>query len=177
MLIKTETFIGVSEELSRSEHAYVLPPFVQPDHVLGLVEAINNLTGTVDPMYLGDLLGEKIDLLPHVIDVASHLGLIEVLENGNVRLTQLGKEIADGDVQIVKERMRRIIDKIEPFRTIIKVLRRKKRITVEEFMEIAERFYPYNTTKAVKTILEWGAFAELFRMSPDDEYVFITQQS
>lgn len=119
-------------------------------------------------------VGKKIDLLPNVIDVASHLGLIDVLENGNVRLTQLGKEIVDGNVQRVKERMRMIIDKIEPFRTITKVLRRKKRIIVEEFMEIAERFYPYNTTKAVKTILEWGAFAELFRMIPDDEYVFIT---
>lgn len=164
--------------MSSSDRTYVLPCNVEPDHVLGLLEAIYSLGDDVDPMYLGDILREQVDRLPHVIDVASSLGLVEVKKGGNIKLTQLGAEIAKGHVQHVKSRLSKVVDSIEPFKTIISALRNRKRLTVDEFMKILTRFYPYNTQEAARTVFQWGAFLGLFKMSPDDRYVqFISKRS
>jgi len=158
--------------LSSSEHSYVLPHNAQLDQVLGLLEAIYSLGDSVDPMNLGDLLGEQIDTLPHIIDVASSLRLVEVVENGNIKLTKLGLEIVKGHVRHVKSKLREVIDSIEPFKTIINELKAKKRLRVEEFIDIVTRFYPRNTQEAMNTLLQWGAFLGLFKMSPDDKYIY-----
>ncbi len=158
--------------MSSSEHSYVLPHNAQLDQVLGLLEAIHSLGDSVDPMNLGDLLGEQIDMLPHIIDVASSLRLVEVVENGNIKLTQLGLEIVKGHVRHVKSKLREVIDNIEPFKTIINELKAKKRLRVEEFIDIVTRFYPRNTREAMNTLLQWGAFLGLFKMSSDDKYIY-----
>jgi len=158
--------------LSSSERSCILPYNVQPDHVLGFLEAIYSLGDSVDPMNLGDLLGEQVDILPHVIDVASSLRLVEVKENGDIKLTKLGVEIVKGHVQLVKSKLRDIIENIEPFKTIISELKAKKRLTIEEFTEILTRFYPHSTREAINTLLQWGAFLGLFKMSPDDKYIY-----
>ncbi|MCC6034906.1 MAG: AAA-associated domain-containing protein [Desulfurococcaceae archaeon] len=162
--------------MSSSEHIYILPHNVQPDHVLGFLEAIYSLGDSVDPMNLGDLLGEQVDILPHVIDVASSLKLIEVKENGNIKLTKLGVEVVKGHVQLVKSKLRDVIENIEPFKTIINKLKAKKKLTVEEFTEISTRFYPHNTREAINTILQWGAFLGLFKMSTDDKYIYLIKK-
>ncbi len=158
--------------MSSSERSYILPYNVQPDHVLGFLEAIYSLGDSVDPMNLGDLLGEQVDILPHVIDVASSLRLVEVKENGDIKLTKLGVEVVRGHVQLVKSKLRDVIENIEPFKTIISELKAKKRLTVEEFTEISARFYPHSTREAINTLLQWGAFLGLFKMSPDDKYIY-----
>ncbi|MCC6054100.1 MAG: AAA-associated domain-containing protein [Thermosphaera sp.] len=158
--------------MSSSERSYVLPHNAQLDHVLGLLEAIHSLGDSVDPMNLGDLLGEQIDMLPHIIDVASSLRLVEVVENGNIKLTKLGLEIVKGHVRHVKSKLREVIDSIEPFKTINNELKAKKRLRVEEFIDIVTRFYPRNTQEAMNTLLQWGAFLGLFKMSPDDKYIY-----
>jgi hypothetical protein len=139
---------------------------------LGFHEAIYSLGDSVDPMNLGDLLGEQVDILPHVIDVASSLRLVEVKENRDIELTKLGVEVVKGHVQLVKSKLRDAIENIEPFKTIISELKAKKRLTVEEFTEISTRFYPHNTREAINTLIQWGAFLGLFKMSPDDKYIY-----
>ena len=73
-----------------------IPRDVLPDHVVGLVESLHSLGGKVDPMYIGDLTGESIDLLPKVIDVAEALNLVRY-ENGYLYLTELGRKVAEAD--------------------------------------------------------------------------------
>lgn len=158
--------------MSSSERSCILPYNVQPDHVLGFLEAVYSLGDSVDPMNLGDLLGEQVDILPHVIDVASALRLVEIKENGDIKLTKLGVEVVKGHVQLVKSILRGVIENIEPFKTIISELKAKKRLTVEEFTKISMRFYPHNTREAINTLLQWGAFLDLFKMSPDDKYIY-----
>jgi hypothetical protein len=150
---------------------YVLPYNVQPDHVLGLLEVIYSLGDSVDPMYVGDFLGEKVDMLPHIIDVASSLGLIEVSGNGNISLTRLGVEVVKGHTQHVRSELKKVIDRIEPFKTIINTLKEKRRLTVEEFTNILTRFYTRNTLEASRTVLQWGAFLRLFKMDPSDRFI------
>jgi len=154
-----------------SSSIYVLPYNVQPDHVLGLLEVIYSLGDSVDPMYVGDFLGEKVDMLPHIIDVASSLGLIEVSGNGNISLTRLGVEVVRGHTQHVRSELKKVIGRIEPFKTIVNTLKEKKRLTVEEFMNILTRFYTRNTLEASRTVLQWGAFLRLFKMDPSDRFI------
>ncbi|NAZ26581.1 MAG: hypothetical protein GU348_00305, partial [Thermogladius sp.] len=50
-------------------------------------------------MHLGDLLGENIDVLPHVIDVAEALGLVSVDAEGDLSLTDLGEKVVRGNIK------------------------------------------------------------------------------
>ncbi|AFL66868.1 AAA-associated domain-containing protein, partial [Desulfurococcus amylolyticus] len=85
--------------MSQEEKEIVPPHYLTPDHLLGFTEALNSLGGKVDPMFLGDILGENVDVLPHVIDVAEALGLVTVVKGGELVLTELGERIVKGNCE------------------------------------------------------------------------------
>jgi hypothetical protein len=148
----------------------LLPPDVTPDHVLGLLELLRSLGSGIDSMYVGDALGEDVNLLPHAIDVAEALELI-VQRGGNLELTERGRRVAAGNPKTVKELLREVALKLEPIAEIVEHLRKKKELLAEEFEFIIKKHYPTNFKEAIKNVLVWGAYLGLFKMDEDDEKV------
>ena len=163
----------MSQSSDRGEGRKVLlPPDITPDHVLGLLEMLHSLGDNVDSMYIGDSLGESVETLPHAIDVAEALGLVRT-SSGNLQLTELGRKIVKGDPKTVRRELRRHVEKLEPLGELVRILKERKSISVEEFMEIIDKYYPGNSEEAAKNILIWGAFLNLFKMDEDDEEVHL----
>ncbi len=148
----------------------LLPPDVTPDHVLGLLELLRSLGSGIDSMYVGDALGESVDLLPHAIDVAEALELV-VQRGGNLELTERGKRVAAGNPKIVKELLHEVALKLEPISEIVERLKERGELAVEEFESIIRKYYPTNFEEALKNVLVWGAYLGLFKMDEDDERV------
>ena len=161
-------------QTSDKSRKVLLPLGITPDHVLGLLEMLYSLGDNVDSMYIGDSLGESVDTLPHAIDVAEALGLVKA-SGGNLQLTELGRRIVRGDPKTVRRELRRHVDRLEPLGELIRILKERKSISVEEFMEIMEKYYPGNSEEAAKNVLIWGAFLNLFKMDEDDEEVHLIQ--
>jgi len=148
----------------------LLPPDVTPDHVLGLLELLRSLGSGIDSMYVGDALGEDVDLLPHAIDVAEALELV-VQRSGNLELTERGRRVAAGNPKTVKELLHEVALKLEPISEIVEQLKKKGELPVDEFESIIRKHYPTNFEEALKNVLVWGAYLGLFKMDEDDERV------
>lgn len=159
--------------MSQESKSVVLPYYLTPDHILGLIEALHSLGNKVDPMQLGDLLGENIDVLPHVIDVAEALGLVSVDAKGDLSLTELGEKVVRGNIKSVKSMLKENARRLEPLNTLLKSLSKSRRISVEEYENILSRYYYVHLNEAKYNILQWGAFLGLFKMDGNDEYVYL----
>lgn len=80
---------------------------VSADQILGLIDILYSLGGSVNAMYIGDIIGGDIHFLPHAINIAKSIGLI-VQEHGKLKLTELGKLIAKGGLKALREVMERL---------------------------------------------------------------------
>lgn len=160
----------MSPESSRAGKT-LIPPDITPDHVLGLAEVLFSLGGKIDPMYVGDAVGENIRILPHAIDIAEELGIVE-LSGGSIVLTDFGVRIVKGNHKVVKKLLRETASRLEPLGEIVKTLKAKGSMLVEEYDEIIRRNYSSSDReKAFRNILIWGAFLKIFRMSEDDRLI------
>lgn len=165
----------MSKESDRSLH--FIPRDVLPDHIVGLVEALYSLGGSVDPMYIGDITSESIDTLPKAIDVAEALNLIKY-EKGYLQITELGRKVAEANAKKLKKLLREAVtaNKIEPLNEIYIKLKERRSMSVEEFIDIVEKYYRKIDDSVIKNILVWGAYLELFRMSEDDTQVTLIRE-
>lgn len=146
----------------------LIPPDVTPDHVLGLAEVLYSLGGSIDPMYVGDAIGENIRILPHAIDLAEALDIIRH-SGGVITLTEFGKSIVRGNNKVVRRLLRETALRLEPLREIVRRLKDRGSIPVEEYDEIIRENYPSEDhERAFKNILIWGAFLKIFRMNEED---------
>jgi len=159
----------VSQDTSRRRKV-LLPHDLTPDHLLGFLELLHSLGGSIDSMYVGDSLNENVSMLPHAIDVAEALGLV-AQEHGNLQITEAGRRIVKGDPKSVRRELRKLVDKIEPLGELVNLLREKASLSIDEFMELVEKYYPGNAEEAAKNLLIWGAFLHLFKMDEDDEEI------
>lgn len=155
-----------------SRKRLILPPDVTVDHVLGLVELLNSLGNKTDSMYIGDAINENIGILPHAIDVAEVLGLVES-RGGDLTLTELGRRVVKGNPKAVKNLLKKEVRKLEPIAELMSRLKESGKITVEEFDELIMKHYPGNFEMAKHNVLQWGAFLNLFKMSEDDTEIVL----
>jgi len=162
----------VSKESNRNPH--LIPRDVLPDHIIGLVESLYSLGGLADPMYIGDITSESIDVLPKAIDVAEALNLMKY-ENGYLQITDFGRKVAEADSKKIRKLLREavIANKIEPLHEIYTVLRNRKKISREEFISIVEKHYKRINDEVIKNVLVWGTYLHLFKMSEDDTEVVL----
>ena len=151
-----------------------IPCDVLPDHVVGLVEALYSLGGSVDPMYVGDITSESVDVLPKAIDAAETLNLLRY-ESGCLRITELGRKVAEANAKKLKKILREIVlsNKIEPFYEVYTRLKEKRTMPVEEFKSIVGKYHRRISKDIIRNVLVWGAYLELFKMSEDDSQIVL----
>ncbi len=157
----------------------VMPfPNVNVGEVLGLVEMIYSYGLKVKISYLADELGIEIDRLGDVINMAELLNLVKV-ENGYLELTIYGEVVSVGNIDDKKRVIRRMLSKIEPFKSAINYLKNKGLVKAKELLAYLYKKFPISNRKRFeKLFINWANYAEFIEYDgednvfhlPDDDY-------
>jgi NitT/TauT family transport system ATP-binding protein len=141
----------------------------------GLLELVADRGGRDDLYRLGsELLLEVDDLLP-VTETAELFDLAQV-EEGDLILTERGRQFVDSDLHARKALIRSQLETIPVFRLIVRVLESKQNGTmVKEFFNdiLEEHFSVEDAEEQLRTAIYWGRYADLFHYDPDTETLYL----
>jgi NitT/TauT family transport system ATP-binding protein len=167
------------QEPVRSRAYQALPP-VSIGDLTGFIERLAGLGGREDVYELADELQREADELLPLVEAADVLGFADVQE-GDVFLTDLGRQFAEAGVQEEKQLFRRqAIASIELIRQIIAALGKDpdSRVPKDPFLERLERFFsPPEARHQVDIAIDWGRYAELFAFDDDTGQFFLEQEA
>ena len=146
--------------------------------IFGLLEVLDDLSGRDDIFKLARSLNYELDDLLPVMEAAEILGFVR-LEEGDITMTELGKEIVEDDVDGRKQLLKtRLMDQ-SIFIEIVSILqdRRDKRHSRGFFLELFEDYFsPEESERQLNTVLDWGRYAELLGYNPDTEELYLSEE-
>src|SRR3972149_6392269 len=124
--------------------------------IFGLLEVLDDLSGRDDIFKLARSLNYELDDLLPVMEAAEILGFVR-LEEGDITMTELGKEIVEADVDGRKQLLKtRLMDQ-SIFIEIVTILqeRRDNRQSRGFFLELFEDcFSPEESERQLNTVLD-----------------------
>ncbi len=141
--------------------------------VLGLLEILLDEKGVMDAYKLSTEEHLSLDEILGIIATAKAFGFVKV-ENGDVILTELGKEFVASDLQDRKKILRDVLQKHPIYEKILSVLRgiTDNCIDREEFdMIISPDLTEEEEDVISKHVLDWGRFAELIWYDGEEDKV------
>lgn len=144
-------------------------PDVEPSELSGLIETLVETTDTsaerMDLPELADELMMNVDDLFPILETLDVLGFAQIIE-GDIRLTSLGKQFYDADLQARKQIFaKRLLETIPLARYIRRVLDEKNshRVSEERFLTKLEDYLSEKEAERVlTTMIDWGRYAEIF---------------
>ncbi|HEX3376175.1 MAG TPA: nitrate/sulfonate/bicarbonate ABC transporter ATP-binding protein [Candidatus Acidoferrales bacterium] len=144
---------------------YVRLPHVRAGGIAGLLEILVDHGGREDLHRVShQLMLESDDLLP-IVEACVLLGFARV-EQGDAEITELGRELAAGDIQRRKEIFREaLLAHVPILQQIDSALQTKKDGTMllDFFHDLLdEHFTDGEVHKQLDTAIQWGRYAELF---------------
>lgn len=155
-----------AKELTHPEYAYRLPE-VSVSELTGLLETMVDLEveGSVDLPELADVLHLDINNLFPLIETLDMLRFAKIKE-GEVILLETGKQFAAADIlqrkQIFAEHLLKYLPLAAHVRHVLDT-RSNHRASDKEFIEELEEFLSEEEAeKLLKTIIDWGRYAEIF---------------
>jgi len=143
---------------------YPMLPHARPGGITGLVELLADRNHRDDIYHLADDLAFEIDDLLPIVEAASLLGFITVME-GAAELTEAGLRFAEADILRRKELFRAAAERVPLVRQISRALASKADHTIpdEFFHDILDEHFSEEETKLqLETAVNWGRYAELF---------------
>ena len=93
-------------------------------------------------------------------------------------LTSTGGQLLRGRVNSRKKLLKEQLKKLPIFRTVVEALQRSEghRADEDAFLEIFAIHLPAEDSEALlKTVIDWGRYAELLGYSPDDQELYVDQ--
>lgn len=152
-------------------------PYGHLSMLSGLLELVVDRGGTDDLYRLGaELFLEVDDLLP--VTETAELFHLAVVHEGDLTLTDLGKQFVEGDINDRKAIIRDQLRDIPLFRLIDRVLRSKSSHAMDkEFFNdiLEEHFSVEEAERQLKTAINWGRFADLFHYDTDTELLYLAE--
>jgi NitT/TauT family transport system ATP-binding protein len=144
---------------------YLMLPHVRAGGIDGFLEILMDHGGREDLHRLSHLLKlEAGDLLP-IVDACVMLGFAQV-EQGDAEITELGRQMAAGDIQKRKQLFREaVLAHVPILQQMTSVLQAKADGTMPlEFFEdlLDEHFTDDEVKRQLETAIQWGRYAELF---------------
>ena len=144
---------------------YLMLPHVRAGGIAGLLEILVDRGGREDLHRLAHQLTlEANDLLP-IVDSCVLLGFLRV-EQGDVEITDLGREVAASDIQQRKQLFRAaVLQHVPLLQQMSSALQAKADGTMPlEFFHdlLDEHFSEDETRRQLDTAIQWGRYAELF---------------
>lgn len=114
------------------------------------------------------------DLLP-VLDAAVLLGFA-IVEQGDIKLTDTGREFARASILESKTLFRRqVLERAPLVATINQTLRESRTMVADFFLDILDEHYPDEEgERQFATAVDWGRYAELFEYDAHEKRLTIT---
>lgn len=147
-------------------------PHARPGAISGLLELVEEYGGPEDVAVISDRLRiEADDLLP-ILDAAVLLRLASI-KDGDVTLTERGKQFVDGEVEESRAVFRDQVLQFAPMvRTIHEVVMAAKGKPIHEdfFLDILDEHYSDEEARnQFETALNWGRYAGLMDYDSDEK--------
>ena len=145
--------------------------------LLGLLEILEDVGKSVDIATLDDSLDEERTTLMNLLNDGKSLGFLDV-ENGDVKLTPLGKEFLKSDVNKKKEVLKKQLVMVEPFVSLIKLFKNKENMEMnrEDLYDfIKENFPSDNDESTFRMITNWGRYSRLIDYDVDTDEMFLKE--
>lgn len=140
-------------------------PDVEPSELSGLIETIKSFEERIDLPELADELMMNVDDLFPILETLEILGFAQI-SNGDLQLTNLGKQFSEADLQERKQLFaKRLLEKVPLARYIRRVLDEKDKHCVSEdrILSKLEDYLSENEAERVlRTMIDWGRYAEIF---------------
>jgi len=152
-------------------------PQVPISRIIGLLEVLDDAGGRYDIFRLAREVNFEFGEILKVIKAAEMLELV-VTPGADVVLTATGKELLRGKINARKRLLREQIKKLPLFHTVVEALQRSENHRAEEgaFLEIFALHLPAEDSEAVlKTVIDWGRYAELLGYSPESHELYLDQ--
>jgi hypothetical protein len=152
-------------------------PQVGISRVFGLLEVLDDSGGRYDIFRLARDVNYEFGEIIQVIKAAEMLNLV-VTPGADVVLTGTGSALLKAEVNERKKILKEQLKKLPLFRTMVDTLMRAEdhREDEEAFLEILALHLPAeNADSLLKTVVDWGRYAELIGYSPDDEQIYLDQ--
>ena len=143
--------------------------------IFGLLEMLDDLGGEEDIYEIGRSLNYELDDLLPVLEAADALGFVALAE-GDIKMTPLGKELVDQDVDGRKELLRGRLLMHAVFMTIVGELNASadRHISRGFLIEMFEsRYSPEESERQLQTVIDWGRYAELIGYNPETEEMYL----
>lgn len=154
-------------------------PQVTVGQVIGLLEFLEDVRGKKDIPKLAQEIRHDLDDLYPIVDAAELLFFVKV-ENGDIKLTPVGRSFLKGDVNARKRLFKEQLKKVKAFKEALKILKSRKdqQIDREELVELFSSHLPEeDAEELVHTLIDWGRFAELIGYNADFEEVYLGEES
>jgi NitT/TauT family transport system ATP-binding protein len=156
-----------------------LPHGVSSSKVIGLLEYLDDHNGKEDIYKLAEAIHYEIGELLSVIKMAEMLGLAET-PGGDVVITDLGRKILKSKVAQRKLIVREQLKKLKIYQHLIEALQKSEegRLGRDVILEELARLFPHENAEALlKTIVNWGRYAELLGYNPDTQTLYLDEES
>ncbi len=154
-------------------------PYGHISMLTGLLELVADRGNQDDLYHLGSELFLEVDDLLPVTETAELFHLAEVKE-GDLTLTDLGKQFADADLTWRKRIIRDQLKDIPLFNLIERVLRNKANHAMpkEFFNDLLEEHFSVDEAEhQLTTAINWARFTEFFHYDPDTEMLYLDTDS
>ncbi len=150
-------------------------PHAGVSEIIGLLEAVNDFSGSVDASVLADDFDLEIDEVYPAIEAAEMLGFIST-PSGDIKLTENGRRFLKSDIQARKDMMREQMLHIDSVARLLHRLRES-----EELKMSKDDFKAYLSTtmkslhpeELFLVLLNWARYAELLRYDSDTDEVYL----
>ncbi len=150
-------------------------PYVEIGKLLGMLVYLEDLDGKTDVYAISDDMGLEMDELVNIIKVAELLGFVEVKE-GDLYITEIGKDIVYGDENRKKTIFKRAIKKLSHFRRLVGALKHSQDQSIPKSKVLdflLEEMSEDEANESLKSIIELGRYAELIGYNPESKELYL----
>jgi len=151
-------------------------PKCNPTEMMGLLVLLNSHKGSEDVALLADDLDLEIDEIFPSLEFAEVLQLVKVTD-GRATFTDLGKKLMGGSIRDRKAIIREQLRNTTLFRTLLRALENapEHSLSDEDLLQIMS--FTTSPEEAVRNVVTWGRYADLFRYDSDEQKLILTRRS
>jgi NitT/TauT family transport system ATP-binding protein len=163
----------------KDDNRFPMLPHARVGGISGLLEIVNDRGGREDLPKLAESLRLEVDDLLPAVDASALLGLA-VVAQGDVMITDAGREFATAGVHRSHEIFKEQILSHVPFvTTVTEALNQKKNSSIgKDFLLdiLDEHFSASEAERQFETLVDWGRYAHLFEYDADQERLYIAEE-
>ncbi len=152
-------------------------PDVEIGEIIGMLEYLKEEGGRTDIYEIADDENLEIDDLVPIIKVATLLGFARV-ENGDLILTELGKELIEGDENKRKLIFKEALKKLPAFKKVIELLLSNPDHSIDksDLLKLLMQEMPEDEARVtLKSLINFGRYAELIGYNPENKEIYLDQ--